>query len=460
MEQLFIFTALVQAALITLVLGIKASRRDLPAMLFFLLMVNYTLVLFLSFWNINSIVQLSKLHMPIGYASGPFFYYFVRFSFFPNKKVPNKKWLLWFIPFVIEFSTASAYWLLNAFNSPFSVYFKDFANAISRWNFFYFIGFFIATIVFLVRHNPLITMNMVYKKQLKYLKYFMFFVALFIVDQIFSGAHELFYSSLLSCGFTSAFIYIFLCTSRVFSKQNDEGKELLKEALNEAKKAILITNKDRIVEYVNEPFLQMVGYRHRDVIGRKPSFLQGALTTPESVRYMRQKLSEEVGFQTDIINYRKNGEAYLCRVAITPIFSENKLTHFIAIEEEIETLAEVAYDKDELLALEKIKNHFKNDAPYKNKQLQVADIVEATGVPARRVGELLKKYENLSFSEFVNNYRVNTFIEMMQNPEHQHITMEALSQMCGFNSKSVFHATFKKVTGQTPKHYLEPEKES
>jgi PAS domain S-box-containing protein len=454
MAQLLIFTALVQSILITFVLGKRATRHDLPALLVFLLMANYSLALFSGYWNANFTTPLTRLHIPIGYASGPVFYYFVRFSFLPLKNI-TRHWLWWFAPFVLEFANALIYWSLFAFQSPLASTFKEYALAYSRWSFLYFIVFFVAAIIFLVRNNTLLTLNIVYKRQLKSLNFLLFFIFLFILDELLTGDNEIFFSSLIACCFTSTFIYFLINDSQTFIKQNNEGKELLKEALNEQEKAVVIINKDRIVEYVNEPFLTIVGYRHRDIIGRQLTFLQGNLTTEESKDFMNKKLAEKVDFDIEIINYRKNGKAFMCHITMIPVFSDEELTHFVAYEEDIATISEAAPQDDELALLEKIKAHFQASESYKNKQLQVADISEAMGIPARRVGEILKKCEDKSFSEFVNAYRVQAVITMLKDTKNQNITIEAMGQLCGFNSKSVFHAAFKKETGKTPKAFLE-----
>jgi PAS domain S-box-containing protein len=455
MEQLFIFTALLQTFLITFVLGKRATLKNLPALLLFLLMVNYTLVIFLGFWNTHSEMKLTRLHLPIGYSAGPILYYFVRFSFLPVKKVNSKQWLWWFLPAVFELFFAVIYWSIFAVNSRFEPAFKVFANGFNKWSFIYFIGFVIATIVFLVRHNALITMNLVFKNQFKWIKILLLFIVLFIVDEGLTDDGQVFFSGLLACGFTSTFLYFLLTHRRVETVQAIENKELLKEALNEQEKAVVITNKDEIVEYVNEAFLTIVGYRHRDVVGRKLTFLRGNLTSADSIKFMREKLNEKVDFEVDIVNYRKNGEAYMCRIQMIPVVSDGNLTHFIAYEEDIKTILAAAPQEDELQLMERITKYFEAHEPFKNKQLQVADVAEFLGIPARKIGEIIKKCEDKSFSEFVNTYRTNAVIKMMESPDNQHITIEAISQMCGFNSKSVFNVAFKKETGKTPSQYLE-----
>jgi PAS domain S-box-containing protein len=454
MAQLLIFSAFLQGVIITLFLGSRVTRKDLPALLIFLLMINYTCALFSGFWNTFSNIPLTRLHLPIGFAAGPVFYYFVRFNFLPVKNTSNR-WLWWFLPFVVEVSNALLYWVLYAFDNALTIYLKEFSIILGRLGFYYFIVFFVAGVVFMVRHNTMITMNIVYKKQLLWFKIFVFFVILFLLDELFTKDNEILYSSLIACSFTSFYLYFLLRDATFSSKQNKEGKELLKEALNERQKAVVVMNQEGIIDYVNEPFLSIVGYRHRDVIGRKLTFLYGDLTTQDSKDFVMNQMVTKSEFNAKIINYRKNGEAFMSLLSLIPVLSNDELTHFIAYVEDKATISEAIPQEDELVILGRIKSYFHSSESYKKKQLQLADVSEALNIPARRVSEILKKCEDQSFTEFVNAYRIKAVIEMFQNSENKNLTIEAMSQVCGFNSKSVFNAAFKKETGQTPKAYLE-----
>ena len=59
-----------------------------------------------------------------------------------------------------------------------------------------------------------------------------------------------------------------------------------------------------------------------------------------------------------------------------------------------------------------------------------------------------------NFNEFVNHYRVEAFKALAKDPAKAHITLIGLAYESGFNSKTVFNASFKKETGLTPKQYL------
>jgi AraC-like DNA-binding protein len=46
---------------------------------------------------------------------------------------------------------------------------------------------------------------------------------------------------------------------------------------------------------------------------------------------------------------------------------------------------------------------------------------------------------------------------MILNPEFSNYTIDAISQECGYNSKSTFNKAFKQITGLTPNEYKRQE---
>jgi PAS domain S-box-containing protein len=454
MASYLLFGAFFQSALITLILALKVSKRDLSAVLSTSWMFFFTVALMSWTYETTYKMPLSEIFTPIWYALGPVFYYSIRFSFLPAKSQTSWRWVWSLVPWGIELAVSIGYFLTYFFDFNLAKKIKDFGSDYEQFSFFYFVLFLMASLVFLIKNKAFITMNIAYKKQLKWIKYLVFVSLLFIAIHLCGGHNEALLTGILSSFFTAAFLFHLGSNVQIFSKANFQNTELLKEALNERTKAVIITNKNRVAEYINEPFLDMTGYRHRDIIGRKPSFLQGVLTTSESVDFVREKLAEAVEFEADIINYRKNGEAYICHIHINPIFSDGELTHFIGYETDGGTIAEAAPFEDELLIFEALKDYFDIEKPYKNKQLQAADIADVLTISPRRLGEILKKCEEQSFSDFVNKYRVQEVIKMLENEAAERMTIEAIGLESGFNSKTAFLRAFKKETGETPSAFL------
>lgn len=134
-----------------------------------------------------------------------------------------------------------------------------------------------------------------------------------------------------------------------FSNQEDLlNKEAeLQKALDESKilslvasktdNAVVVTNKDGLVEYVNDGFVRITGYKLEEVAGKKPgTFLQGPDTDPKHVQAIREGLLSKKPFTQEIINYSKNGKPYWLSLSITPILDEEgEVERFIAIESDI-----------------------------------------------------------------------------------------------------------------------------
>ena len=110
----------------------------------------------------------------------------------------------------------------------------------------------------------------------------------------------------------------------------------IKRFLQNRKNTIVITCEKQKIEWVNKGFTRMTGYTPNEAIGQFPKFLQGSETTIESKVAIRSKLNVKEKYSGKIINYRKNGEKYFCKVGILPVYDNNdSLVNFIAFEHEV-----------------------------------------------------------------------------------------------------------------------------
>ncbi|WP_166923222.1 helix-turn-helix domain-containing protein [Flavobacterium poyangense] len=60
---------------------------------------------------------------------------------------------------------------------------------------------------------------------------------------------------------------------------------------------------------------------------------------------------------------------------------------------------------------------------------------------------------NENFYQFVNRYRVEEAKKMIIDPKMDHLNLIGIAYEVGFNSKTVFNTTFKKITNQTPSEF-------
>ncbi len=121
------------------------------------------------------------------------------------------------------------------------------------------------------------------------------------------------------------------------AKTNQWSRFQTKEALaNTQQFVVLITDHLQQIAFAGRGFEQMTGYNFEEAKGKNPNFLQGAGTSKKATRFIADRLAKHEIIETTVENYRKNGEPYLCKITIKPIFNiHQKLVNYIAYEQEI-----------------------------------------------------------------------------------------------------------------------------
>lgn len=109
-------------------------------------------------------------------------------------------------------------------------------------------------------------------------------------------------------------------------------------------------------------------------------------------------------------------------------------------------------DLDQLkLELEKIMVEKK---PYLNSKLLKSELAEMMSINAPELSRLLNERIGMSFFEYVNYHRIHEFIRLAKSPLIEEKTLLGLAQEAGFQSKSTFNKSFKKIMGCPPSAYL------
>lgn len=87
---------------------------------------------------------------------------------------------------------------------------------------------------------------------------------------------------------------------------------------------------DNPMIYVSDEFEAQTGYSPAEAVGRNCRFLQGEDTSPHAVEAIRHALRAQTTFTIDILNYRKDGSAFVNRLRIRPIYDADGRLMFFA----------------------------------------------------------------------------------------------------------------------------------
>lgn len=97
--------------------------------------------------------------------------------------------------------------------------------------------------------------------------------------------------------------------------------------------AVVVTDAQHLIRYVNPAFERLTGWRRDDVEGRNPRFLQGPGTDPLTRAAMRRALAAAEPYVGEVLNYRRDGTPYWNALSITPVPGpEGRPTHFVSIQ--------------------------------------------------------------------------------------------------------------------------------
>ncbi|WP_192821557.1 PAS domain-containing sensor histidine kinase [Rufibacter sp. LB8] len=100
---------------------------------------------------------------------------------------------------------------------------------------------------------------------------------------------------------------------------------------------VLITNKERRVQWVNDSFCRLTGYTLEEAVGQKVSeLLHGPATDARTVNAIRQKMERGEAITTEILNLKKNGEEIWFSMEIIPIRDKaGEVTGYVSTQTDI-----------------------------------------------------------------------------------------------------------------------------
>ena len=110
-------------------------------------------------------------------------------------------------------------------------------------------------------------------------------------------------------------------------------------------------------------------------------------------------------------------------------------------------------DKEALIIEQKIKSILENEKMYLDETLSIKKLSESIEISEKKLSVFLNNHIKTRFTDYVNFYRVEAVKEKLRSEEYDNLTLLAISEECGFNSKASFYRIFKKHTGISPAQY-------
>ena len=132
------------------------------------------------------------------------------------------------------------------------------------------------------------------------------------------------------------------------------------------------------------------------------------------------------------------------------LLSGNNSVEIIKIEQRISPFIE---NKETRLLKQEIELIFEKKEVFLDENLSLNKLAKMLGITDKKLSSVLNKSMNISFYDYVNEYRVEAIKAKLESEDYNKYTLLGLAYECGFNSKASFNRIFKKKTGKTPSQY-------
>lgn len=103
--------------------------------------------------------------------------------------------------------------------------------------------------------------------------------------------------------------------------------------------------------------------------------------------------------------------------------------------------------------LKQIENAMVNEKYFIKNNASLSGLAKTIGQTQHHVSQVINEKMNMSFFEMLANYRIAEAKKLLKSDIGQKYTIEEIAERVGYNSKSAFNSSFKKITSQTPSYY-------
>lgn len=116
----------------------------------------------------------------------------------------------------------------------------------------------------------------------------------------------------------------------------EETLRKLSKAVEQNPAAIIITDSQGIVEYVNPKFVEVTGFTPEEIIGKTPRILRSGNKSPDEYAKLWSTILSGEEWTGEFTNKKKDGTFFREHVIISPIKNaDGEITHFVAVKEDI-----------------------------------------------------------------------------------------------------------------------------
>ena len=133
--------------------------------------------------------------------------------------------------------------------------------------------------------------------------------------------------------------------------------------------------------------------------------------------------------------------------------SYRSLTKYFRSRQALKYASSTLSEADKTSILEKIQLVMEEEDFYCQGNASLDQLSDRIKVPRHSVSQVINEVLGKNFFEYLAGLRISKSKSLLANPEYRNITIDEISYMVGYNSRSAFNRVFKSITGTTPDKY-------
>ena len=110
-------------------------------------------------------------------------------------------------------------------------------------------------------------------------------------------------------------------------------------------------------------------------------------------------------------------------------------------------------EDDKSSILEKVKQAVEDEDFYCHGNASLDELSHRIKVSRHSISQVINELLGKSFFEYLAELRISKSRSLLSDPKYQNITIDEISFLVGYNSRSAFNRVFKSITGTTPDKY-------
>ncbi len=137
---------------------------------------------------------------------------------------------------------------------------------------------------------------------------------------------------------------------RAARRRAEDQLRKLSLAVEQSPVAVVITDTEGRIEYVNPKFEALTGYRALEVLGAKVTVLQGKKVPAMVLDELDRSLRNHQEWHGDLASRREDGTVYWIAISVSPVRDDaGQVTHYVIIEEDITARKQVEHERIQLV---------------------------------------------------------------------------------------------------------------